>query len=969
MANRIQLRIILTAYDRATRVLNRAFDSIKSSFAAVGKLAVAAVAALGGLGAAFISAINSSREFEAQLSRNRSILTGTPESIDAAMEAVTAAAEKMGAETQFTATQAAAGLEVLQRAGLTAEQAIAALPTVLNTAIGASSDLATASDQLLGVLANMGVAVSDIGRAADALTLAGAKANTNFAELAAGINVGGAAALAFGNDLETATAFLAKLADGALKGAEGGTALRNLFNELSNDLSTASKVLRQAGVDTSNLGEVLEFLATDTDKASQAYFSFTAEARRAIDIIRSQGGIDAVAELAAVLRGAEGAAKGAADVMGANLNGALASLGSAWDALQRSIAGSRVLDVLTEQVKGLSDSLLSLVQSGQMDRLQTVIVEGFREMGQATRDFFAEFRPEEIATRAANALTAVKDALAGIGKTGRAIAATLSLVFNGMQATIRTVSASVLGVLATLNENIAGVLWGMEQANLASAEAVQRFALRAENLRQTQKDLARDAEQDAADIKAAWADLLSAFEDGPESIRKTHDAVDQFAEAAELAFAAKVKPAVEGAVNQVVILTEVTNEAADGAFNLGKEFENAGLQTQASLDAAAVQAEILFDRTRESGAAMEDVVRAAENLVAAQKAAGKDADLLAQSYISLSDNADTAAESARASTRAVKGQGEALDELSDKGDDFAEKAEAHAAGFGGFVQGVINGIAELSSKALAIFEGVDNRLGRVSDRIAEAQFRLDRSVTILQTNLFRLTSGGGKGLLDGFNDWVLTINRLHVEFNTAALRVAKFEDALLKALQGGTLQMGLLNRATKAATSALSIMDGSQLEPLRRMIRQIRGDVEDLRNDVLQGGKDITIELAKARGDDASVRRLELEREEQERLLKLEEQRREARRLDQRDLVRELDDQIDKTKELIALKERQIQEDERETRTRTTTTDITPAVQPPAETRVYFLPMAEKELQNAVLNDRGIRITREKLARAQELRN
>jgi len=967
MANRIQLRIILTAYDRATRVLNRAFDSIKSSFAAVGKLAVAAVAALGGLGAAFISAINSSREFEAQLSRNRSILTGTPESIDAAMEAVTAAAEKMGAETQFTATQAAAGLEVLQRAGLTAEQAIAALPTVLNTAIGASSDLATASDQLLGVLANMGVAVSDIGRAADALTLAGAKANTNFAELAAGINVGGAAALAFGNDLETATAFLAKLADGALKGAEGGTALRNLFNELSNDLSTASKVLRQAGVDTSNLGEVLEFLATDTDKASQAYFSFTAEARRAIDIIRSQGGIDAVAELAAVLRGAEGAAKGAADVMGANLNGALAALGSAWDALQRSIAGSRVLDVLTEQVKGLSDSLLSLVQSGQMDRLQTVIVEGFREMGQAARDFFAEFRPEEIATRAANALTAVKDALAGIGKTGRAIAATLSLVFNGMQATIRTVSASVLGVLATLNENIAGVLWGMEQANLASAEAVQRFALRAENLRQTQKDLARDAEQDAADIKAAWADLLSAFEDGPESIRKTHDAVDQFAEAAELAFAAKVKPAVEGAVNQVVILTEVTNEAADGAFNLGKEFENAGLQTQASLDAAAVQAEILFDRTRESGAAMEDVVSAAENLVAAQKAAGKDADLLAKAYIDLSGNADGAAESVQASTKAVKDQSDALDGLSEKGDDFAGKAEAHAGAFGGFVQAVIGGISDLSNKALSVFMGVDDGLSRVSDRVADAQFALDRSVDILRTNVFRTTAGGA--FLDGFNDWVLAVNKLHVEFNTAALRVAKFEDALLKALQGGTLQMGLLNRATKAATSALSIMDGSQLEPLRRMIRQIRGDVEDLRNDVLQAGNDLEIELAKARGDDASVRRLELEREEQERLLKLEEQRREARRLDQRDLVRELDDQIDKTKELIALKERQIQEDERETRTRTTTTDITPAVQPPVETRVYFLPMAEKELQNAVLNDRGIRITREKLARAQELRN
>lgn len=57
-------------------------------------------------------------------------------------------AQKMGAETAFSATQAAQALNYMALAGYDADTSIAMLPNVLNLAAAGSMDLARASDML-----------------------------------------------------------------------------------------------------------------------------------------------------------------------------------------------------------------------------------------------------------------------------------------------------------------------------------------------------------------------------------------------------------------------------------------------------------------------------------------------------------------------------------------------------------------------------------------------------------------------------------------------------------------------------------------------------------------------------------------------------------------------------------------------------------------------------------------------------
>ena len=168
-----------------------------------------------------------------------------------AFETLENAARECGASTAFSATEAAKALNYLALAGYDADKAATALPTVLKLAGAGAMDLAAASDMVTDSMSALGIEATEanLTQFSDQLAQTASKANTSVAQLGEAIlTVGGTAKGLAGGTTELNTA-LGILADNGLKGAEGGTHLRNIILSLQNPTDKAAASLQSLGVD------------------------------------------------------------------------------------------------------------------------------------------------------------------------------------------------------------------------------------------------------------------------------------------------------------------------------------------------------------------------------------------------------------------------------------------------------------------------------------------------------------------------------------------------------------------------------------------------------------------------------------------------------------------------------------------------------------------------------------------------
>ena len=232
-----------SALSQATKGLGTITKTVASATAA----AAAAVGAMG------IAAINTGREFEGAMSQVAAtmLIDKTTAEGQKAFETLENAARECGASTAFSATEAAEALNYLALAGYDADKAATALPTVLKLAGAGAMDLAAASDMVTDSMSALGIEATEanLTQFSDQLAQTASKANTSVAQLGEAIlTVGGTAKGLAGGTTELNTA-LGILADNGLKGAEGGTHLRNIILSLQNPTDKAAASLQSLGVD------------------------------------------------------------------------------------------------------------------------------------------------------------------------------------------------------------------------------------------------------------------------------------------------------------------------------------------------------------------------------------------------------------------------------------------------------------------------------------------------------------------------------------------------------------------------------------------------------------------------------------------------------------------------------------------------------------------------------------------------
>jgi len=209
-----------------------------------------------------------------------------------------AAARKTGATTEFTAAQSAAGLDKLAMAGFNAEQAIVALPGVVDLATASQTDLATASDIATDTLGAFGLASKDatqlgknLARVNDVMAKTTTTANTDMVMMFETIKQAGPVARAAGADIETFAALTGTMANAGIKASVAGTSLKNAFVNLSapsKKAGTALDILKVKTKDSQgNMRDIIDVIE-DIGKATAEMG--TAERLQKLDAIFGKRG-------------------------------------------------------------------------------------------------------------------------------------------------------------------------------------------------------------------------------------------------------------------------------------------------------------------------------------------------------------------------------------------------------------------------------------------------------------------------------------------------------------------------------------------------------------------------------------------------------------------------------------------------------------------------------------------------------
>lgn len=161
---------------------------------------------------------------------------------------LSAAAKEMGATTKYSATQAGEALNYLALAGYDAQKSVEALLVVLNTAAAGGIDLAYASDMITDSMSALGLQTNELAGFSDKLAKTSQKSNTSVAQLGEAILTVGGTAKSLSGGVEELDTMLGLIADNGIKGAEGGTALRNIILSLSAPTDTAAAALENLGI-------------------------------------------------------------------------------------------------------------------------------------------------------------------------------------------------------------------------------------------------------------------------------------------------------------------------------------------------------------------------------------------------------------------------------------------------------------------------------------------------------------------------------------------------------------------------------------------------------------------------------------------------------------------------------------------------------------------------------------------------
>lgn len=269
--------LILSAMDKASAVIAQAAQKINNSLTSVQKKSDAlakkskdfGTKALGigvAAGAALAVPLKFAMEYEQSLAR----LGALARANDAEMQKLNATALKLGADTQFSASQAAEAMTYMAQQGFKVNEIIGATPGIMDLAAAGAIDLATAADIGGNILKGFGLQAKDMARVNDILANTFTSSNTTLINLGESLKYVAPIAQSTGAQIQELAAMTGLLGNVGISGSQAGTTLRAAYLKLASPAKEAMQAMQALGVQTTDANGNLRSMSdvlTDMDKA------------------------------------------------------------------------------------------------------------------------------------------------------------------------------------------------------------------------------------------------------------------------------------------------------------------------------------------------------------------------------------------------------------------------------------------------------------------------------------------------------------------------------------------------------------------------------------------------------------------------------------------------------------------------------------------------------------------------------
>lgn len=370
--------------------LKNAFNDLKTTVSGAVKVITAAETALVAFSA---KAVSTGMTFDKAMSNVEAISGATADE----MEVLRNKAQEMGADTVYSASEAAEALSYMALAGWDTQSMLEGISPVLDLAAASAMDLGTASDIVTDYLTAFGLEASDAANFVDIMAYAMSNSNTTTSQLGEAYKNCAATSASLGYSVEETTAVLMAMSNAGVKGGEAGTALNAVMTRLATDTKDCATALAEYGVNVydangnmNSLSSILEGMSDvwdDLSDAEQANLAKTIAGTSHYSALQTimtgcsetakESG-QSFSDYAAALGDCAGAAENMSEIMVDNLQGDLTILKSAFEGLQIAISDKLTPSLRSAAQEG-TDFLGELTEEIENGRL----AEAFESLGES----------------------------------------------------------------------------------------------------------------------------------------------------------------------------------------------------------------------------------------------------------------------------------------------------------------------------------------------------------------------------------------------------------------------------------------------------------------------------------------------------------------------------------------------------------------------------------------------------------
>ena len=381
----------------------------------VGEFALQAFKEMAGQAVDFCkSAVSVGQEFDSSMSQVSATLGMTTDAIKNnvngagdTFEMLRDKAKEMGASTNFSASQAADGLNTLAMSGYSAKESVEMIEDVLHLSAAGSIDMANAAGYISGAMKGFNDRTKTSAYYADLMAKGATLANTSVAQLGEAMSSGAAGAAAYSQTADSMTVALLRLAEQGEVGSAAGTALSAAMKNLYTPSDKAKKALAELGISAYDTNGKARDFNTVVNELDNSLSKYTEEQQNAYkqSIFGQQGlnaynkmvvtAIDKQNEWTQALANCSGEAANQYKTMTDNLQGDIDSWNSALDGFKIELS-DKLMPTVREFVQFGTESLSSITKAfqengfdGVMDALSDSLNNGITMITQKLPQFLS----------------------------------------------------------------------------------------------------------------------------------------------------------------------------------------------------------------------------------------------------------------------------------------------------------------------------------------------------------------------------------------------------------------------------------------------------------------------------------------------------------------------------------------------------------------------------------------------------